>query len=537
MRAIERRRCMNGGIPSDAIMTLESNPKMMEIAYKAGWARNPKYLRKSEAEKVTTIGTVLKDYGTSNASYNFPEFKYFIGVTTLDTTSFIINASANTPTIEDIEIPQSVTLISGRVFSRILGTCTLPSGIKLVGYPFFHNYYPNYKLIWNGGDLSSYTDSTNTYPFNLIIIIKWNDSINNPAVWCNTYYSKCTEFQSDVYQEENGMLVDGDKLVACPVKKSDAYIPSYITTIGEKAFYSNITENWEIPSHITTIENCAFQYCKFKNQELIIPNSVKTIRYGAFIYTNVTKVYLPPSLESLGTNSLANFPNGKKYIILDNENLPDNGSYYTFTNRGGFIVYVPQGKQSYYEKLKMFKDFTYTIKPFREFPDNFDKTFETVIQRESNMVNCTYTDSNLTVTLFSNISEISELMLYGITQSSVVSTYTFTDTNSHSVMPIFSDATNITGNVFEGTSIVTCTLPDKTKIIGNSTFKNCNKLTTINLNNITSIGENAFENCSSLTTLNLSKCESINDTAFIGCSGLDQTTIDAILNINPNAQI
>ena len=65
--------------------------------------------------------------------------------------------------------------------------------------------------------------------------------------------------------------------------------------------------------------------------------------------------------------------------------------------------------------------------------------------------------------------------------------------------------------------------------IGDSAFKNCSELTSLNLpSSITEIGECAFLGCSGLTSINLpAGITEIGDGAFAGCSGLTSLTLPA----------
>ena len=70
--------------------------------------------------------------------------------------------------------------------------------------------------------------------------------------------------------------------------------------------------------------------------------------------------------------------------------------------------------------------------------------------------------------------------------------------------------------------------------IGNNTFQNLNKLTSLTLpSTLTSIGVSAFQNCSKLDgTLNLStltSLETLGDNSFAGCSSLDSLTLPSSL--------
>lgn len=65
--------------------------------------------------------------------------------------------------------------------------------------------------------------------------------------------------------------------------------------------------------------------------------------------------------------------------------------------------------------------------------------------------------------------------------------------------------------------------------IDESTFSNCYMLNNINLENITNIGVNAFTSCRSLTSVQLSNIASLGTSAFSGCYGLKEITISGTI--------
>ena len=110
------------------ILTHESNPAVMDICYYQGWAASPDEMHKSEAEKVTDIGTAFQGlqgnthaYGYGTYGYgsddlteeftSFDEFKYFTGVTYISDSAF-----DDCSRLTSIVIPDSVNSIGSSAF-------------------------------------------------------------------------------------------------------------------------------------------------------------------------------------------------------------------------------------------------------------------------------------------------------------------------------------------------------------------------------------------------------------------------------------
>lgn len=94
---------MGGGYPSDAIMTIETNPEVLAVCNAQGWCANKKYMTASEAAAITSIGAVF--YNNTSITH-FEEFEYFTGVTSLAN-----NAFRNCTNLKTLVIPINVTSI------------------------------------------------------------------------------------------------------------------------------------------------------------------------------------------------------------------------------------------------------------------------------------------------------------------------------------------------------------------------------------------------------------------------------------------
>ena len=74
--------------------------------------------------------------------------------------------------------------------------------------------------------------------------------------------------------------------------------------------------------------------------------------------------------------------------------------------------------------------------------------------------------------------------------------------------------------ITNGSKLGSVTMPNTSFPLGFGAFKDCNRLTSIDLSNCTSLGTWAFYGCSGLTSINLSNITSIEQYAFENCTGL-----------------
>ena len=124
----------------NVIMTRDSNPVVMDICYRNGWATDENAMKKVQAEAVTNIGTAFS--GITD-SFVFPEFAYFTNVTELPASAF---SNAN---MTEIVLHDGITHIGEYCFADcsalknvytkqedLLGNDvnnrTLPSGIDII---------------------------------------------------------------------------------------------------------------------------------------------------------------------------------------------------------------------------------------------------------------------------------------------------------------------------------------------------------------------------------------------------------------------
>lgn len=118
---------MGGGSTDEIIMTTTTNPEVLAVCYAQGWAAHSDYMTKSEAEAVTSIGTVFKD---NTQITHFEELQYF-GITVLTNSAFY-----GCSNLRQVTLKENLRF-SGRVFQNAgLTSIIIPYGVTFSNSDF-----------------------------------------------------------------------------------------------------------------------------------------------------------------------------------------------------------------------------------------------------------------------------------------------------------------------------------------------------------------------------------------------------------------
>ena len=470
-------------------MTLESNPEAMIVCYYQGWAKNPYYMTKSEAEAVTDIGSAFLydasvstygygDYGYSNYdgySYvggslkHFDEFKYFTSLTNI-----VEYAFSGCTSLRSIIIPNSVTSISDNAFYNCnsLSSVRIPNSVTSIGSRAFYDCY----------GLTSVT------------------------------------------------------------------IPNSVTSISDSTFYRcNSLRSVTIPNSITSIGESAFQYCS-KLTSVTIPNSVTSIGQSAFGGCNgLTGIIIPNNVTSIENKAFDGCTSLKELRIEDGDAILSLGcssnkslfndcpleSIYLGRNLSYGVDYE-FGYSPFYQKNTL-KSLTISdcvteigenaFSGCSEFTDVTIGNGVTNIGRYafdgcSGLTNIIIPNSVTSIgsSAFNGCSELKEVHISDLTcWCNIDFENTYSNPlyysmnlclNGESVtdLVIPYGVENIKKYAFYGYSCLTSvTVPNSVKSIGNYAFKRCSGLTDVKIgNSVTSIEQAAFEDCSGLASVYLS---------------------------------
>lgn len=244
---IERRRAIMSDniVPDDAIIIAkrsENEKALMDVIYTQGWSESPSFMRKAEAEMVTSIGTAFK--GNTKIT-DFSAFKYFSSVTTLNAQEF--NGCTN---LLVIELPQNLTTIGNDTFKHcIFERIEIPDSVTTM-YVNTFQYCTELKYLYIGKGFKNYSVNANKGShgtLDTIIVHPDNPYMHSPDN-CNAVIRK----------SDNALIIGGCNSVIHPSVK----------TIFNGAFrsVSGITK-LTIPSTLRVIEDYSFTGTKLSTIE------------------------------------------------------------------------------------------------------------------------------------------------------------------------------------------------------------------------------------------------------------------------------
>ena len=438
----------------------------------------------------------------SVTSIGYSAFNNCSGLTSVSignsVTSIGNSAFYNCSKLKSIVIPASVTSIGNNAF----GGCSGLTSATIIGNSltsidsFIFSNCTSLKSIIIGRSVK--TVSNNAFQ-NCKSLIKsaYPNSISNPFPT-----GKAIEYNPDEVIIEDGIIFNADKkrILFASAGLTGAYtIPSFVTSIGNEAFYncSGLT-SVSIGNSVTSIGDYAFYDCS-KLISITIPNSVTSIGNYAFsgcsAISDVNVAWdIPLTIdkywfsESIYKTACLSIPE------LSVFNYITTGWWNLFKNR----------KVGYYD-IKQYSDGVFNYQLITN-PDNPQAI---LVQGNYSAL----TEANIPER-FTDLSDESNPIRYYVT----------------AIAPeAFKNNTNLKTVKFNSRS--------KIRNICESAFRGCNGLTSINIpDSVTSIGNYAFSGCSGLTSVTIpNSVTSIDNHAFSGCSGLTKAefaSIESLCRIN-----
>jgi hypothetical protein len=253
-------------------------------------------------------------------------------------------------------------------------------------------------------------------------------------------------------------------------------IPNSVTSLRTGTFgYCSKLTSISIPNSVTSIGELAFSGCSSLTS-VSIPNSVTSIGYSAFSNcSSLNSIYIP-AVTSIGESAFSGCSGLTSVTVNWTVPLTVNTNVFKNVPSSAVTLYVPDGTQSAYSSVPVWKDFKIKV-----FVQNF--TVDGINYRVTSISPATVEVARNTS--FTGIADVP------VTVKNESFTYSVTS-------------------------------------IGESAFFSCSGLTSVNIpNSVTSIGDVAFFSCSGLTSVNIpNSVKSVGDFAFEDCSVLTSVTVN-----------
>lgn len=276
--------------PQDIIMTIDSNPEVMDIMWKNGLCASPNYMLKSEAASVIDSQLMSGNYSTSifyqkESIKSFNEFKYFTGITAIP--SFM-----SCRYMQSIEIPSSVTSISAGAFSgcSALTSIEIPEGVTVMSSTAFIDCSALTSILVAGGN-TKYDSRDNcnaiiaTSSNTLIVGCKNTIIPSSVTTIGDNAFNGCSALTS-IEIPEGVTVIEGNAFNSCTALTS-VKLPTTLTKIGYSAFGScKSLASIEIPSSVKTIDNKVFEGCLALTSIKCLSSTAPTVSSDSFGRSN-----------------------------------------------------------------------------------------------------------------------------------------------------------------------------------------------------------------------------------------------------------
>ena len=448
--------------------------------------------------------------------------------------------------VTELAIPDGVEEIRGGFFynfGKNVTSVTIPNSVKNIGNSAFRD--------WTNLSRVTFGESLKT--------------IGIEAFW------ECMALESVVFPNSLDSIM-ARAFEGCS-KLSSVTFGDSIVFVGESAFYR--CENLQ-SIHVTNLETwyavnfengsnplyyAKHLYCNGEEvTQLVIPDGVTEVTKDLFKgYENITSVVIPNSVVKIGDYAFSNLANLKSVTLGDSLKTIGTAAFRGCTALESIVI--PNSVTSFARDV------------FRGCSNLASVTLGNSLQTigGSSFWECTRLDS---IIIPNSVTTIEDRVFEGCTKLSYITLgdslktigeYAFHRCDGFNTVNVskldvffndfhfgndnanpFNKAKNlcvndepipdvlvvpntvekIPGGVFNGRGIISLTIPNSVKVIGEKAFENCEKLTLVSFgNSVDSIGHRAFANCNALESIELpNSLKTISSEAFLDCRSVSSLT-------------
>ncbi|MDE5618591.1 MAG: leucine-rich repeat domain-containing protein [Clostridia bacterium] len=457
--------------------------------------------------------TAIGDFAFSlSAVYDYNDFLFIESVTIPNTVTSIGECAFMTCiTLKQVNIPDSVTKIGDYAFDACfkLNEIEIPASVTDFGENVFANAHRLVHVVNRSG-----------------IDLFVNDLVTGVEICDDS-----SKFVNEISVDDNGVqtYTIGDKVWILDYLGDDNTLDlsayNNIYGIYRGAFYYSRLSSIILPPSVNEIGIFAFSESELL-EEIILPNGVTSIGSYAVSYcSSLMSIIIPNSVTSI---SVCAFENCDKLIIFCEAASKPSGwnSNWNYSNRP--VIWGFNYKSGGVTEDGIIWGLTHNIEIVVAGYIGNDTQIEI-----PNAING-YSVTTINSGAFSGCSGITSITI----PNSVIfiRNDAFRDCSSLTSIKISDSVTHIGSDAFRDCSgLTSITIPSSVTYIDYSAFRDCSGLTSITIpSSVTYIGGWAFSGCSGLTSITIpSSVTYIGYSAFSGCSSLTSITIpDSITTID-----
>lgn len=423
----------------------------------------------------------------------------------------------------------SLTSVDDRAFNycRKLASFTFPSSLETIGaYAFSYSDLAaiDFTSVSSLHTIEEYAFESCTK----ITSLEFPDSLK--VIGSHAFY-QCSKMASVTFPK-NLESMGSYAFYACKSLTS-VKIPSSIQNISTGVFYNcnNLTEV-DFPDMLQTINSQAFSACNLT--ELVIPDSVTTIASNAFTYnSNLTSVTIGSGLSNLGVYAFDYCTNLAQIDVSDENETYSSYDGVLYDKNATALILVPAAASGEVTVPATVASLSYSA--FDNCSNLTTINIEGGSEYYKSVDGIVYTADGESLIVCPRGKEEEVTVADGTVR---ISSYAFQDCEKITTVKLNDSLVSILGWAFYSSGVSSIEFGSSLALIANNAFQDCLNLTSLEISDsLKTIGDCAFYGCRNLTTVEYgSSLKEIGRQAFDRCNITGELIIpDSVTTIVSNA--